>query len=446
MRQENPNLYYAQSKKQPQPGILPPVESLSGFAVITLKPGFDVQAVGNAIAAFPSAWNPPYTSGNDVNPITMTYPPEPGFTAPPESIWTFAERTADRYSPTTLYCNIGIGTQLYSTFFPSRSEPTDLGLFEPRESMDRNHTFPATGGDLFIHIKSSRYDLILSIMEYAKQRLADQIAEDGFKEKFCFASIDGRNQFGFFDATSNPENTANPVLSIGPLVDAYPYPENEYDPTNPRIPGGCEDALQTKKQAAEEGLVVDLGKISTTFIGNEDSEHLNGSFCLVQEFIHDLETFNELDEDDQERVFGREKKSGKFYSHQVDPLAGGLNKELPAAHIVRTHIRTTGPDGEADMDPCVQNPPGASLAPLQIYRQAGSFGTATGERGLFFVAYCRYCQTFDKMLDRMIGTSVTWPGSENVVDDLLHYTRAVSGQYFYMPNIEELGSLATFPI
>ncbi len=447
-RQPFPNGYYAQTQKQPQPGILPPVESLSGFAVITLRKDFDVQTVGDALAAFPSAWNPPYIAQNDVNPVTMTFPPPEGYTPPPESIWTFAQRTADRYSPTTLYCNIGIGTHLYKTFFPDRQAPKNLRQFKQRVSKDERHEFPATGGDLFIHIKSSRYDLILSILEYAKQCLIDQIAEDGFKDKYCFGSIDGRNQFGFFDATSNAENTANPTLDIGPMVDAYPYSPGDYDPNNPNINirSGCGNAsLGKKEEAAKKGLVVDLGKIATTFIGEEDSNHLNGSFCIVQEFIHDLGKFNKLSTDEQSRVFGRQKESGGFYSNEKTPLSGGLNRQLPRAHIVRAHIRTGGPDGEADMDPCVQNSPGASLAPLQIYRQAASFGTATGEKGLFFVAYCRYCETFDKILSRMIGDSVTWPGSEHVPDHLLEYTRAISGQYFYMPNLEELASLANFP-
>lgn len=434
--------------RQPQQGILPPPDALSGFAVVHLKPDFDVEKVGNAIAATPTVWNPPYTANNDIDPINSTYPPPEGHPAPPESVLTFASRTADRYSPTTLYANIGIGTQAYRKFFPDRSLPRRIVDFEAMTSPDGKHHFPATGGDLFLHVKSSRYDLILEVIAHLQSVLGNEVAAGGFHDRYCFNSIDGRNQFGFFDATSNAANTANPTLAVGPVCQAYPYAADVYDPANipPSLQGICGQAsLDAKETQAKKGLYVDLGKISTTFIGEEDPEHLNGSYCIVQTYVHDLAKFNMLSIKEQEEVFGRQKQSGAFIE-AGDPLDGGINRDYPRAHIVRTHIRITEAGGRADLDPCVQNAPGASLAPLQIDRQAASFGTATGEHGLYFVAYARYCDALKHILERMMGKSVTWPGSAHVADHLLEFTTAETGQFFYMPNLEELTSLARFPI
>lgn len=449
--QAHPNGYYVQTLKQPQPGILPPVESQSGFVVVHLKEGFDVREVSDAIAAYPSVWNPPYTNSNDVDPVRDTYPPDPSKMPPPppESVLVHAGRVANRYSPTTLYCNIGIGTHLYSTLFPDRNPPVNMAHFNSREyvSADDRHWFPYTGGDLFLHVKSSRTDLILDVILYFKQRLEGQLAPDGFKERYTFTSIDGRNQFGFFDAGSDARVTANPVLNSGPVCQAYPYPEDyEYNIPESLKDICCQDSIEKKKAARDKGLYVDLGRLATAFIGAEDPEHLNGSFCIVQEYIHDLDKFNRLSEQEQNVVFGRRKDNGAFIESQTNPLDGGINSDYPRAHIVRAHIRETGENGEADMDPCIQNVPGASLAPLQIFRQAASFGSATGERGLYFVAYCRYTETFELILSRMIGHDITWPGSSHDVDHLLEFTGARTGQFFYMPNLEELSSLAHFPL
>jgi len=133
------------------------------------------------------------------------------------------------------------------------------------------------------------------------------------------------------------------------------------------------------------------------------------------------------------------KKQEKFYGliGNTDPLGGVLNHELPNGHIVRVHLRTgptaDGPDG-----------PEASRVFLQIYRQGGSYRVGD-DRGLFFVAFGRYCQTFERMLQQMIGETVTVPEEPLEIredgtklyqpDKLLDFSKMLDGAYYYAPSL-----------
>jgi len=207
----------------------------------------------------------------------------------------------------------------------------------------------------------------------------------------------------FFDAGSDPGHTQNPTLIVGPIV----------------------------KTAGDNPVAWDLGKIATTLIGDEDLPNKNGSYAIVQNFKIMLKNFNQLDDDQQSQVIGREKSSGTLYGIKpgVLPLGGYLNHELPDAHIIRTHVRT-GPGGKD------------STIPAQIYRQGGSWKSGP-DVGLFFTAYCRYSYTFDRILQQMIGKtgSVLTDNSPHAVDALMHYTTALTGQYYYIPSLGQLYSL-----
>jgi putative iron-dependent peroxidase len=63
------------------------------------------------------------------------------------------------------------------------------------------------------------------------------------------------------------------------------------------------------------------------------------------------------------------------------------------------------------------------------------YGTPS-ECGLFFIAYNRNLDTFEKMLARMLGTS-----GDDLHDKLLDYTRAVSGATFFAPSLPTLRGL-----
>eukprot|EP01092_Planopodium_desertum_P012806 TRINITY_DN6078_c0_g1_i2.p1 TRINITY_DN6078_c0_g1~~TRINITY_DN6078_c0_g1_i2.p1 ORF type:complete len:457 (-),score=50.43 TRINITY_DN6078_c0_g1_i2:26-1396(-) len=369
----------------PQPGILPSMEQNTAYVIVRLADDCDEKDVRNALAAIPSL---------GIDKVLEKF-----------SLMTFAEYTANRYQTTQLFCNIGFSPALWRKWNPKKTLPKQLREFTEMVSEDKLHSFPATGGDIMVHIKSPRSDLIVSIVEYFRERLGPKAFSD-YEVHYCWNSLDGRNQFGFFDAASLGAVTANPVLNVGRLQYAFPF-HKDFKP-----------------------WFADLGRIASTFIGKEDPENENGTYGLSQLYIHDLAAWNRLTVTEQEFVFGKKKDTGLFI---YDPNTSA--KEIPETHIVRTHFALL-PSGEID-----PNFPEISNIPAVTYRQSASFSKPDGTRGLFFLQYGRDMRIFNWQLERMIGKRLVYAGLPHTVDRLLHYTKAKTGQYWYFPNLFQLVSL-----
>jgi putative iron-dependent peroxidase len=72
---------------------------------------------------------------------------------------------------------------------------------------------------------------------------------------------------------------------------------------------------------------------------------------------------------------------------------------------------------------------------LEIVRHSFPYGNSS-ENGLFFLAYTCDLSIPGRMLARMLGIS-----GDGVRDQLLDYTRPVSGAHFFAPSLETLRSL-----
>ena len=72
---------------------------------------------------------------------------------------------------------------------------------------------------------------------------------------------------------------------------------------------------------------------------------------------------------------------------------------------------------------------------LQIVGHNSPYGT-TSEAGFFFIAYNKTQDTFEKMLERMIGTT-----GEGLHDRLLDFTHPVTGAMLFAPSLRTLRSL-----
>jgi putative iron-dependent peroxidase len=131
-----------------------------------------------------------------------------------------------------------------------------------------------------------------------------------------------------------------------------------------------------------------------------------GSFALAQRWIHDLAGFHALEEREQEGIIGRTKRDSTELADDVKP---------ETAHIARVVIEDDNGDE------------------LEIYRRSVPYGTAT-EHGLFFVAFSADPERFSKMLGRMFGAS-----GDSVRDRLTDFTRPVSGAYYFVPSLGQLG-------
>lgn len=136
-----------------------------------------------------------------------------------------------------------------------------------------------------------------------------------------------------------------------------------------------------------------------------EGEFAGGSYVLAQRFIHNLPAWNQLSVDQQEKVIGRTKPD----SIELE--------DVPAqSHVGRVDIKEEGKG-------------------LKIVRHSLPYGSATGEHGLLFLAYCHTLHNIDVMLQSMYGEKDGKP------DHLLKYTKAVTGAYFFAPSDEMLKEL-----
>ncbi|VDL61177.1 unnamed protein product [Hymenolepis diminuta] len=177
-----------------------------------------------------------------------------------------------------------------------------------------------------------------------------------------------------------------------------------------------------KKVEEEYGFVYRNGRDLSGFIdgtenpADEDdrievaqSEVTGGSYVLTQRWQHDLKKIRNETRKVMESKIGRTEED----SIEIDPI-------VPTSHVGRmTHGLS---DKESDEK--------------RIVRHSLPYGTASGQCGLFFIAYSKTPRTLDWMLDRMAG--LVDDGKE---DGLFHFTKALTGTYFYSPSKVELENI-----
>lgn len=142
-------------------------------------------------------------------------------------------------------------------------------------------------------------------------------------------------------------------------------------------------------------------------VGDEDPEFIGGSHVILQRYVHDLDRWQRLTQEAQENVIGRTRDTDEELDDAVRP---------DSAHISRVVIEE---DGEE----------------LEILRHSLPWGGST-EAGLVFIAYSRDAGIFDRMLDRMFAMS-----GDGVHDNLMDYTQAMTGGYFFVPSLDLIDSL-----
>ena len=144
-------------------------------------------------------------------------------------------------------------------------------------------------------------------------------------------------------------------------------------------------------------------------IGDEDRTFAGGSYVIVQKYLHDLAGWNALPTEAQERIIGRTKLSDIELDDSVKPTS---------AHNALTTIEENGKQ-------------------IQILRDNMPFGHAgSGEFGTYFIGYSRSPRSIEQMLENMfVGRP---PGN---YDRLLDFSRAVTGNLFFVPTATFLDSV-----
>ncbi len=253
-----------------------------------------------------------------------------------------------------LTCVTGIGAVAWDRL---TGTPRPAGLHPFQEIQAGPRRAVATPGDLLFHIRAARMDLCFELATQIMARLAGAVTV--VDEVHGFRYFEHRDLLGFVDGTENPEG-----------------------------------------RAAAEAVI----------IGTEDPGFAGGSYVIVQKYLHDMDAWNALPTEVQEKIIGRTKLADIELDDAVKPSY---------AHNALTTIVE---DGEE----------------VQILRDNMPFGNVgDGEYGTYFIGYSRSPATTEQMLRNMF---VGRP--EGNYDRLLDVSRAVTGSLFFVPSAALLESLA----
>src|SRR5271169_5724737 len=253
----------------------------------------------------------------------------------------------------SLSCVVGFGSDAWDRLF-GLARSAELHVFREIRAGVRHAV--STPGDLLFHIRAKRMDLCFELATQIMARLGGAVS--AADEVHGFRYIDNRDLLGFVDGTENPSGSA------------------------------AADAV---------------------FIGEEDPAFAGGSYVIVQKYLHNLDGWNKLPTEVQEKIIGRKKLSDIELDDSVKPTS---------AHNALTVIEENGKE-------------------IKILRDNMPFGRpGHGEFGTYFIGYSRSPRTVERMLENMfIGRP---PGN---YDRILDFSTAVTGTLFFIPTATFLDSV-----
>ncbi len=252
-----------------------------------------------------------------------------------------------------LTCVMSFGSEAWERLF---GEPRPAELHPFREISAGSRHAVSTPGDVLFHIRAARTDLCFELATQILSALGDAVSVED--EVHAFSYFDNRDLLGFVDGTENP---------------------------------------------------VDDEALAAVLVRDDDPAFANGSYVIVQKYLHDLPGWNALPTEAQERIIGRTKVSDIELDDAVKPTS---------AHNALTTIVEDGVE-------------------KKIYRANGVFGRpGQAEFGTYFIGYARTPRLIEQMIQNMfVGLP---PGN---YDRLLDFSRAVTGSLFFAPAASFLDSV-----
>jgi putative iron-dependent peroxidase len=214
----------------------------------------------------------------------------------------------------------------------------------------------STPADVLFHIRAKRMDMCFELVVQIMERIGGAVC--AVDETHGFRYFEDRDLLGFVDGTENPRGVA---------------------------------------------------ALNAALVAGEDPQFAGGSYVIIQKYLHDMNRWNALSTEEQERIVGRKKLSDIELSDAVKPSS---------AHNALTTIVENGKE-------------------IKILRDNMPFGKpGLGEFGTYFIGYSRTPRITEQMLENMfIGRP---PGN---YDRLLDFSRAVTGSLFFAPSATFLESI-----
>ncbi|MFI7001767.1 Dyp-type peroxidase [Nocardia sp. NPDC050175] len=257
-----------------------------------------------------------------------------------------------------LTCVTSIGSAAWDRLFigPRPAELHDFPGF-----VGKHHTAPVTPGDLLFHIRAENQDACFELAMTIGDRLAG--AATIIDETVGFRYFEQRDLLGFVDGTENPEGQ---------------------------------------------------GAYSAALVGDEDPEFRDGSYVIVQKYLHPMAEWRALSVEQQEKVIGRTKLD--------DFELSDADKPADSHVAVNTIVDADGTERE-------------------ILRANMPFGSVKdGEFGTYYIAYAATPSVTELMLTRMfVGTE------EAAYDRILDFSIAVTGTSFFAPSLDFFDELPPPP-
>lgn len=254
--------------------------------------GLDRNAVGTTIHLTPMAWSDPTLSVR-VRAVVGSFP---------TLVTAVATKSQGGRGDGGLVAGIGLSPALWAhwgTFLPA---PAGILAFPGYEGVGGWPRMPATDGDLFVHAKAARRDVLYALVDLLVQQLGEDAIDSVETVNAWTNALDGQNRdlTGFVDGTVN--------------------------------------APSAQKAAA--------GLISAAL----DPAHANGSYAIAQVWRHDLAAFHRLNQSTQEAVFGRTKVQSAPLPHQASSShVARVRQSALGYFIVRQAMPWGDPAGEAGL-------------------------------------------------------------------------------------------------
>ncbi len=173
---------------------------------------------------------------------------------------------------------IGFGAAVWDRLYPA-ARPDNLTPFQVLS--DNGRRAPATAGDIFIHLRGTRFDLCFETARHFRNLLGGAVTV--VEETHGFRYLDSRDLTGFVDGTENPQG--------------------DEDRTRVALLSGGAGPFEA------------------------------GSFVAVQRYIHDLVSWEALAIEEQEKIIGRSKAENIEFSAE---------EKAPTAHIKRVNLKEDG--------------------------------------------------------------------------------------------------------
>ncbi len=276
---------------------------------------------------------------------------QPGITSE-QAVASFRRLRAPEVSSGGINLVVAFGSRAWGAVAPSGS-PASLSDFRGIDGKD-GHSVPPAQHDVWLWISGSAPDVTWSHARAATLAVRDVATLAA--EQPAFTYLDNRDLTGFIDGSANPPIRRAPDVAL--------------------VPAG---------QPGE-----------------------GGSHVLVMKWVHDLDAFNRLSVEEQERVVGRRKSDSIEMPEELMP---------PDSHVSRMTVEDGGQE-------------------LKIFRRSVPYGNLE-EQGLYFVAFSADPSRFDRMLSRMFGTS-----GDGIRDRFTDYSRAVYGARYFAPSLNSINEIA----